>query len=229
MSPYITASLIFGLLLCIVYFFLSLPRTIYLPMQEGGAQEDVEARKKRAQKIRSKQFVFGIGGVISMCIFTYLMIALATPAQKVYGALWPSPTPTATNTPTATPTRTASPTPRPITTSKLFATLTAYAVTPSATNQPSSFVPSQGGSGGGASYVTVIQTRVVNIIQTRIVNVYATQMVYVPMTVVVTATFTPVISETPSQTPTATETPSATPTLTETPTVTVTHTETPTP
>lgn len=224
MNPYLSTSLVFGLLLCIVYFFLSLKPTIYLDASQVP-NETPEQRKARGEKQRSKRFVFGIGGVIGLCLVSYLMIAMASPAKKVYAALWPSMTPTASNTPTSTPTRTPSPTPRATGTSKLFATLTAYAVTPSAsaTNGPSAFVPSAGGGGS----VTVIQTRIVQVIQTRVV--YATQLIYVPMTVIVTATPTLFSTETPTVTPSATFTATYTETSTATPTASPTHTETPTP
>lgn len=89
MSPYLGISIVFGILMCLAWFITKLPTTIYLPVTEG-VQEDVETRKKKAQKIRSKRFVYGVGGVFVLCLLSYAMVALATPAQKVYGALWPS-------------------------------------------------------------------------------------------------------------------------------------------
>jgi hypothetical protein len=229
MSPYIIASIIFGLLLCVVYFFLSLKPTVYIDAAEVP-NETPGQRKERGEKKRSRSFVFGIGGTVGLCLVTYAMIALASPAQKVYGALWPSATPTVTNTATSTPTRTPtatprnSPTPRAAVTSGMFASLTKAAGQPTATPGPQSFIPRN--SGGGS--VTIIQTRIVQVIQTRIVPIIQTHLVYVPMTVVVTATFTPEVSATPTLTHTPTLTPSATHTPTETITATFTPSSTPT-
>jgi hypothetical protein len=219
MNPYLITALVFTVILCIVWLVVKVKNsTVYLPNMTEGSTEDIETRKKNAEKVRSRTFVFGIGGTFGLCILVMVMIWLSGPVRKVYAVFNPSATPTATNTPTVTPTRTASPTPRISPTSKMVLTLQAMSsLTAQATSGiPTQLKPSTGSTGGGSS-VTIIQTRIV--LQTRIV--------YVIHTVVVIASNTPIYSETPSLTPTvtstATETPTPTPTYTETPT------ETPTP
>jgi hypothetical protein len=242
MSPYLITMIVFGVLLGGVYMFLSVPRTVYLPTVEG-VQEDAEARKKKAAKVRSRQFVFGVGGVVGLCLLTMFGIWISGPATKVYAALNPSATPTVTNTstatltPTITSTPTASNTPRATATSKLIGTLQAMSsLTASApggtpTRTPRGLPTS---SGGGAVSIRNVP---VTVISTRLVQV--TQVVYlyinVPVTVVVTATptYTPTATgfptETPTETATATATVSETPTETPTPTFTPTPSETPAP
>lgn len=213
---YLIVTLVFGTLLMIAWFvFGKLKPTVYLnKVGENAAavSNDIEASKKKVEQIRSRRFVFSIGGVFALCILSYALIALAGPAGKVQAALWPSPTPTASNTPTITPTRTPTNTPRVSSTPNQGRTQTAIAKTGSPT--PTKTIAP---SGSGSSSVTVIQTRLVVV----------TKIVYVAQTVFVTITNTPIYTETPSQTPTITST--ATETPTPTPTFPPTETETPTP
>jgi hypothetical protein len=229
MSPYLITSIVFGILFVIVYFYVSLPKTIYMPTTEG-VQESVEVRKKRAEAIKSKQWMIGVGGVIGLCLLSYFVIWISGPAKRVHAALYPSATPTITNTATITPTRTSTPTPRISPTSRMIdslqamSTLTGQPTGPTGTAKPAELKPS--GSSGGS--VTIIQTRVV--IQTRIVYVTQFVVMTVPVTVIVTntpvatvtvantATITPTIeTATPTVTVTSTSTLTSTPTQTETP------------
>lgn len=221
MNPYIITIIAFSVLLGIVYMFVSAQRTIYLPTVEG-VQEDVETRKKRAQRIRSRQFIFGIGGVVGACFLTMFIIWFSGPVKKVYAVFNPTATPTITNTPTTTPTRTPTSTPRYTPTSLTLKPLSTVSPTQTFTT-----------SGGGGGIITVYRTVVV--VQTHIVPM--TQIIYVnitvPVTVIVTNTpvSTAINTDTPTATLTITQTPTAThtPTETQTPTATHTPTETPTP
>jgi hypothetical protein len=235
MNPYLLTSIIFGAILCVVYVFVSLPRTIYLPSVEG-VQETVETKKKKAQAIRSRTFILGVGGTIGACLLTMFVIWASGPVKIVYAAFNPSATPTITNTPTSTPTRTSTPTPRSSPTSRLIGSLEAMTTLtgqgPTGTARPGLLAPSSGGGGGS---ITIIQTRVVIQVQTRIVYVTQFVVMTVPVTVIVTVTHTPLITATvdntatltPTLTVTATVAASSTPTPTVTPSAT--QTETPTP
>lgn len=218
MNPYLLTSIIFTIIIGIAWLVVKLKNsTIYLPNMTESATEDVALRKEKADKIRSKNFVIGVGGTFGLCIAAYALIAMSGPVKKVYGVFYPSSTPTRTNTPTVTPTRTPTRTPR-ISPTPLFAsTLTAQATR----GAPTSIIPT--GSSGGSSSVVIVQTRVV--VYTRIAVV--TQIVYVVQTVIVTETPVPLYSDTPSMTPTATSTYTETPSSTTT--FTPTTTETPVP
>jgi hypothetical protein len=233
MNPYILVTIIFTVILGAVYLLVSMPRTVYMPIDEG-AQEDVEARKKRAQQMRSRTFIYSIGGVIGACLLTMLCIALTGPAKTVYGAFNPTVTPTVTRTPTITPTRTEMPTRTPsptktISAADLGATVGAGTVT--ATLKPNFLTPSGGGTvtGGGSKTITIIQTKLVQVpvtvvsYQTRVVTVvvpatsangtpFATYTPYPTYTVMpthtppyYTPTMMPIFSLTP--TPMSTQTP----------------------
>ena len=117
MNPYLITAIVFGVILCVVYVVVTYAqRTVYLPVIDG-AQETVEDRKKRAEKKRSRMFVFGIGGTFGLCLLTMFIIWASGPAKIVYAAFNPTATPTVTftptvtSTPTVTRTPTASPTP----------------------------------------------------------------------------------------------------------------------
>jgi hypothetical protein len=210
MNPYMITMIVFGVVLGVVWLIVGKPSTVYLPTVEG-VQEDVETRKKRAQKVRSRRFVFGIGGTFGLCLLTMLGIWLSGPVTTVYGAFHPSATPTitstATSTPTRLPTRTQSITP----TSKMLGTLSAMSTLTAQTSQPGNGTPTFKPSGNTPVVPIRVYSTVV-VINTRIV----TKVVYV--TVVVTATPIPSIvgTVTPSETPTATFTPTETPTSTPT-------------
>jgi len=63
MNPYLITMLVFGVILGIVWFVVKSPSAVYLPTLEG-VKQDPEESKKRASKIRSRRFVFGIGGTV---------------------------------------------------------------------------------------------------------------------------------------------------------------------